>query len=120
MKLREMLKSKIDDVIITRTALNYNGSIGIDSALLEACDIIAGEKVHVLNYHNGIRLETYIIAEKKGSGIIALYGPAARCGSVGDKLCIISYAMVDDTELKRMRPKIVKVKARNRIARVFK
>ncbi len=114
MRLRQMLKTKIDDLMVTKTVLHYKGSIGIDRALLEKNDIVAGERVQVLNYDNGFRLETYVIAEPRNSRKIVLYGPAAHCGSVGDKLCVLSYILVDDAELKRHRPKIIKVNKNNR------
>jgi len=98
MKLRQILKSKIHNVVITKTKLNYHGSIGIDKALLLKNDILPGEKVQVLNFDNGQRFETYVIEEKKNSRTIALYGPAARCGEIGDRICIISYALVSDDE----------------------
>lgn len=117
MRLRQILKSKLDGLIVTKTRLNYQGSIGIDRALLEVSDMVPGEKVHVLNYNNGVRFETYVIAEKKGSRKIALYGPAVHCGSIGDKLCVLSYILVDETELKRYKPRIIKVNKNNRRSR---
>ncbi|MBN2426351.1 MAG: aspartate 1-decarboxylase [Calditrichaceae bacterium] len=111
---RQVLKSKIQNVIITNKELNYNGSIGIDQALIQASDMIPGEKVQVLNFNNGKRFETYIIEEKPDSGIIALYGPAARQGEIGDKLCIISYAFINHSENESLKPKIILVDQRNK------
>lgn len=114
--LRGMLKSKIHGASITKKELYYDGSIGIDKALLLESNILPGEKVQVLNFNNGKRLETYVIEEKKGSGIIALYGPAARCGEIGDKLCIISYVLVSDDEISKIETKTIFVDEDNRIA----
>jgi aspartate 1-decarboxylase len=113
--LRTMLKSKIHRVTLTGCDLNYEGSISIDSELLEAADILPGEQVHVLNVNNGERLVTYAIAAPRGSGTIMLNGPAARCGVVGDILVIITYARYDETELADYRAKVVKVDSENRI-----
>jgi len=115
--LRQMLKAKIHGACITKRILDYNGSIGIDRALLLASDILPGEKVQVLNFNNGKRLETYVIEEPANSGIIALYGPAARCGEIGDKLCIISYVFVSDDEVNQVAAKTVSVDANNKIVR---
>ncbi|GAH40698.1 unnamed protein product, partial [marine sediment metagenome] len=76
----EVLKSKITEATITRTQLFYKGSMGIDSKIMEAAKLVPGEKVQVLNYNNGERLETYTIEEKSGSGKIILYGPASKKG----------------------------------------
>jgi len=109
-----MLKSKIHMATITKTELNYQGSIGIDKALLEKSDILPNEKVEVLNFNNGVRFETYVIEEKENSGVISLYGPAARCGIVGDKIVIISYVLVSEEDLKELNPKIIFVDEKNK------
>jgi len=105
--LREMLKAKIHGAVITKKELYYNGSIGIDQALLSKSGMLANEKVQVLNFNNGQRFETYIIEEKKNSGIIALYGPAARLGELGDRICIISYVFIDEQQAAAVKPKVV-------------
>lgn len=110
---RHMIKSKIHGAVITRKELHYGGSIGIDGTLLTQGDIVPNEKVQVLNFDNGQRFETYVIKEKNCSGIIALYGPAARCGETGDKICIISYATVTDDEINKLKEKIVLVDEHN-------
>jgi len=115
MILKEILKSKIHGAIITKTDLNYNGSIGIDRALLAASGISAGDKVQVLNFNNGERLETYVIEEKKGSGKVILYGPAAKRGKAGDRISILSYVLVDDEGSKKVKQKTVSVDRRNGI-----
>ena len=102
------------NAVLTKEELNYEGSIGIDNSLLLKSNMIPGERVQVLNFNNGQRFETYIIEEKENSGIIALYGPAARLGEIGDKLCIISYAYVSDQEIKMLKPRIVLVNEENK------
>ena len=89
------LKSKIAYAKITQTELFYRGSITIDEAWMEQANLRENEQVHVVNLNNGARLETYVIKGKKGSGIIALNGPAARCGMIGDEVMILSYALID-------------------------
>jgi aspartate 1-decarboxylase len=112
---RQVLKSKIMNARLTKRELNYEGSVGIDKHLLTKSQMIPGERVQVLNFNNGQRFETYIIEEKEHSGIIALYGPAARLGEIGDKLCIISYVLANDQEIKNLKPKIVLVNEDNGI-----
>lgn len=113
--LRIMCKGKIHKVRITKKDLHYQGSIGIDKKLLKAADMLAGEKVQVLNMNTGIRFETYCIEEKPGSGTIALYGPAARLGAAGDVIIIISYGIMDTNEAKKLKAKVVHVGKNNRI-----
>ena len=113
--LRQILKSKIHAAVIKKKKLRYNGSIGIDKALLLKADMIPGEKVQVLNFDNGQRFETYIIEEKANSGVIALYRPAARCGEIGDKICIISYVSVTEDEISKLTQRVVFVNEENKI-----
>ena len=103
----EVLKSKIHKVTVTNCDLNYIGSITIDETLLDASNMIAGEKVQVVNINNGERLETYIIKGKKESGEITLNGPAARKVQKGDKIIIISYARMNLEDAKNSNPTIV-------------
>ncbi len=117
MILRQFLSSKIHMAKITKTVLCYEGSVGIDSKLLTESGILPNERVQVLNLNNGQRLETYVIEEKENSGTIALYGPAARRGQVGDRVCIISYALVDENDLKKVNPKKIIVDENNRIVK---
>jgi len=105
--LRVFYKSKIRKATITQTKLEYEGSIGIDAALMELADILPNERVQVLNLDTGARFETYAIKEKTGSGQICLYGPAAHLGKAGEKLFIISYCLVDDKDAHTVKPKIV-------------
>ena len=113
--LRIMCRGKIHKAHITKKDLHYHGSIGIDGKLLRAADMLAGERVQVLNINNGMRFETYCIEEKAHSGIVSLYGPAARLGAIGDTVIIISYVLMDTNEAKKLRPKIVHVNKDNKI-----
>ncbi len=113
--LIEVLKSKIGHASITQAELHYEGSITIDADVLKAAGIIPGEKVHVLNESTGSRLETYVIAGNPGSGVICLNGPAARLGLVGDRLIILSYALMEAAEAQRWQPKIVYLNGANKI-----
>lgn len=110
-----MLKSKIHRATLTGTELNYEGSIAIDAKLLKAADMLPGEQVHVLNVNNGSRLITYIIEAPAGSGTVLLNGPAARLGTVGDPVVVITYAAFDETELKDYKPVVVLVDQKNRV-----
>ncbi len=103
----EVLKSKIHRVRVTEADLNYIGSITIDPELMEAADIIEGEKVQVLNLNNGERFETYVITGKRGSGEICLNGPAARKAELDDIIIIVSYAWMTPKEAKNFKPKII-------------
>ena len=111
--LRQVLRSKIHMAKIVKTELSYEGSIGIDAKLLTESGILPSERVQVLNLNNGERLETYVIAEEEGSGIVALYGPAAKRGQVGDRVCILSYALVDEKELKKIKPRTIVLDEKN-------
>lgn len=103
----QVLKSKIHRVKVTDADLNYIGSITIDTELMEASNLIAGERVQVVNINNGERLETYVIPGKKSSGEIALNGPAARRVAKGDIVIIISYATMDFEEAKTFEPSVI-------------
>ena len=109
-----MLKSKIHRATLTGTDLDYQGSITIDENLLEKADILPDEQVHILNINNGERFITYAIAAPRGSGTVLLNGPAARRGSVGDKVLIISYCQVPAEKAKDLQTKIVFVDEKNR------
>ncbi|NLJ56508.1 MAG: aspartate 1-decarboxylase [Firmicutes bacterium] len=114
---RTMCKSKIHRATVTDANLNYEGSITIDAELMEKADILAYEKVQVVNNHNGARLETYVIRGERGSGIICLNGAAARLVQPGDVIIIISYAQYSPEELQDFKPKLVFVDEKNTIAR---
>lgn len=103
----EVLKSKIHRVKVTQAELNYVGSITIDEDLLDAANIIANEKVQIVNNNNGARFETYVIKGERGSGIICLNGATARLAQVGDIVIIMSYAYMDISEAKGYDPLLV-------------
>lgn len=103
----EVLKSKLHCVRVTEANLNYVGSITVDEDLLDAANLIAGEKVHIVNNNNGERFETYIIKGERGSGCICLNGAAARKVQVGDIIIIMSYALMDFEEAKTFKPSVV-------------
>ncbi|MDO9572469.1 MAG: aspartate 1-decarboxylase [Candidatus Omnitrophota bacterium] len=113
--LRTMLKSKIHRATVTDANLYYEGSITIDALLIQAADILEYEKVEVLNLNNGQRIETYVIKGKPGSGVVCLNGPAARGACPGDQVIIVSYVSLVDKVARKIKPKVVKVNARNQL-----
>lgn len=110
-----MMKAKIHRATVTEANLNYMGSITIDSVLLKAAGILAGEKVQIVNNNNGARLETYVIEGEAQSGVICLNGAAARLVQPGDTVIIICYVLMDAAEAAAFKPSIVMVDDRNRI-----
>ena len=111
----QLLKSKVHRAVITEANLNYVGSLTLDEDLMDAANMIENEKVQIVNVNNGSRIETYIIRGKRGSGVCCLNGPAARRGSVGDIVIVISYANMDFEEAKKFKPWIVFPKEGNRL-----
>ncbi len=111
----QILKSKIHRVRVTEANLNYIGSITIDEELMEAANLIANEKVEVLNINNGARFETYVIKGMRGSGEICLNGPAARKALLGDIVIIVSYASMDFEDAKKYVPTIIFPDENNRL-----
>jgi aspartate 1-decarboxylase len=111
----EILKSKIHRAFVTEVNINYQGSITIDEDLMDAANIVEHEKVQVLNYNNGERIDTYVIKGKRGTGEVCMNGPAARKFLVGDPIIVISYAMIDVQEAKNLIPKIIFVDNNNKI-----
>ncbi|MDM8152759.1 aspartate 1-decarboxylase [Bacteroides gallinaceum] len=103
----QVLKSKIHCVTVTEANLNYMGSITVDEDLLDAANMIAGEKVQIVDNNNGERFETYIIKGERGSGCVCLNGAAARKVQVGDVVIIMSYALMDFEEAKRFKPSVI-------------
>lgn len=103
----EVLKSKLHCVQVTQANLHYMGSITIDEDLMDAAEMVEGQKVQIVDNNNGERFETYIIKGERGSGCICLNGAAARKVVVGDTLIIIAYALVDFEEAKMFKPKVV-------------
>ena len=105
--LVNILKSKIHRVKVTEANLEYIGSVTIDEALMEAANIFAGERVQIVDNTNGARLETYVIAGKRGSGCICINGAAAHLMHVGDTVIIMAYAMMTPEEARSFKPSIV-------------
>jgi aspartate 1-decarboxylase len=113
---RLMCKSKIHRATVTNANLNYQGSVTIDSTLLDAADILEYEQVHVVNIANGARFETYAIRGEPGSGDIVLNGAAARLVQPGDTVIILSYGSYDASELQEFEPVFIFVDGQNRIS----
>ncbi len=111
----QRFKSKIHRATVTEADLNYIGSITIDEDLMDAANIIDGERVQIVNNNNGERLETYVITGERGSGVICLNGAAARKVAVGDIVIIISYALMDFEEAKTFKSISVMPDANNRL-----
>nr|BAL60009.1 aspartate 1-decarboxylase precursor [Candidatus Acetothermum autotrophicum] len=114
----ELLKSKIHRARVTGTDLHYEGSLTLDSLLMEAAQLVPFEKVDVVNINNGSRLQTYVIAGPAGSGIVQLNGAAARWGAVGDLVIILSYGSYEPAEAHRHKPRIVHVDEHNRVVEI--
>ncbi|MBV2228371.1 MAG: aspartate 1-decarboxylase [Sphingobacterium mizutaii] len=111
----EVMKSKIHRARVTQAELNYVGSITIDQDLMDAADIIANEKVQIVNNNNGARLETYVIPGERGTGTICLNGAAARLVQVGDIVIIFSYALMEREEARNHKPLLVFPDEHNKI-----
>ena len=103
----EVLKSKIHCARVTEANLNYMGSITIDEDLMDAANLIAGEKVAIVDNNNGERLDTYVIPGERGSGVVCLNGAAARKVQPGDIVIIMAYAIMDFEEAKSFKPSVV-------------
>jgi aspartate 1-decarboxylase len=110
-----MCRAKIHRLTVTEADLDYEGSITIDQALLEAADIVPAEKVQVVNVNKGHRFETYVMSGKRNSGVVCLNGGAAHFGSPGDLVIVIAYAQVDEDSMAGFKPKIVLVNADNTV-----
>jgi aspartate 1-decarboxylase len=113
-----MLKSKIHRATVTQADLHYVGSVTVDADLLDAADLLPGERVAIVDVTNGARLETYIIAGERGSGVLGINGAAAHLVHPGDLVILISYAQLDDELARAYQPRIVHVDAGNRIVDV--
>ncbi len=105
--LRSKLLSKIHRAVITETDLDYVGSITIDEDILKATGMVEFEQVAIFDIENGNRFETYILKGEAGSGIIGVNGAAARMVHRGDKIIVVNYGMLDETEMKEYRPNVV-------------
>jgi len=112
---KKFCMAKIHRATIKKKDIEYKGSIGIDKALLGKSGILPDEMVLVLNYNNGVRFETYVIEEEEGSGLIALYGPAAKLGEIGDEVIIISSAYLTPEEAQKHTIKVLKVNNKNQV-----
>ena len=113
--MRTMLKSKIHRATVTQADLHYVGSVTVDQDLLDAADLLPGEKVAIVDITNGARLETYVIPGPRGSGVIGINGAAARLVHVGDLVILIAYGVMDDAEARTRSPKVVFVDSENRV-----
>ncbi len=113
---RTVFKSKLHRATVTQACLDYVGSITIDEDLMDAADIFINEKVQVVDINNGERLETYAIPGPRGSGVICLNGAAARLVQPGDKVIIITYAVVDEKEAKNWKPTVAFLNDANQIS----
>jgi aspartate 1-decarboxylase len=113
--LLTMLKSKIHRATVTQANLNYVGSITIDEDLMDASGLLEYEKVQIADVTSGVRLETYVIKGKRGSGIICLNGAAARLVKRGDKIIVMAYVRLTPKEAKKFMPRVIFVDGRNKI-----
>lgn len=114
----QMLKGKIHRATVTEANLNYMGSITIDETLMDAANILPNERVQVVDNNSGTRLETYVIAGEKNSGVICLNGAAARLVQPGDIVIIMAYALMDEIEAKNYIPSVVMVDDKNQIQEI--
>lgn len=110
-----MLHAKIHRARVTDTKLHYNGSVGVDSALIKKAGMLPGQQVDVLNVNNGERLTTYLIEEQAGSRQFNIYGPAAHKISKGDTIVIIAYATMSEDEARRYKPTTLVMNEKNEI-----
>lgn len=112
---RIMLKAKIHNARVTQSNVDYEGSLALPEDLMEAADMLPFEKVHVYNVSNGERFSTYLIKGEKGAGRVGVFGAAAHRARVGDKLIVVSYAILDEEETDFFMPKILILDADNKI-----
>ena len=117
--LIKILKSKIHRAKVTDSLIDYPGSIGIDSALMDACGIVPYESVLVADITNGARLETYVVPEKAGSGKITILGAAAQLMKKGDIIIIMNFAYLTPAEAKGFKPKVVVIGEKNSIKEIL-
>ncbi|MBN2029121.1 aspartate 1-decarboxylase [bacterium] len=111
----QLLRAKIHRARVTDANLNYEGSLTIDETLMEAAGIYTNEKVQVVNISNGSRAETYVITGKRDSGEIVMNGAIARLAQIGDLIIILSYGLVDESEVNKCKPTTIVVDKNNRI-----
>jgi aspartate 1-decarboxylase len=113
--LRTMLTAKIHRATVTQADLHYVGSVTVDEDLLDAADLLPGEKVAIVDVTNGARLETYVIPGQRGSGVIGINGAAARLVHVGDVVILLAYGLMEEREAREREPTVVFVDAENRV-----
>jgi len=114
--MREFCSAKITGAVVTRSELHYTGSCGVDTLLLEAAGLLPWEKVLVANVSTGARIETYLIPEPAGSGVIGIYGSAARHASVGDEIILMAFGLLTADEARAFKgPKVLKLKPGNKL-----
>ncbi|MEX2982714.1 aspartate 1-decarboxylase [Streptomyces sp. C36] len=113
---RTMMKSKIHRATVTQADLHYVGSLTVDADLMEAADLLPGEKVDIVDINNGARLSTYVIEGPRGTGVIGINGAAARLISPGDLVIVIAYGSMDDAEARTFEPRVVFVDEHNAVA----
>ena len=116
--MRVMMKSKIHRATVTQADLDYVGSVTLDSALMEAADLLEGEQVAIVDITNGARIETYVIPGPAGSGVIGINGAAAHLVHPGDLVIIMSYAVMSDAEARALKPHVVHVDDQNRVVKI--
>ena len=116
--MRIMMKSKIHRATVTQADLDYVGSVTLDIALMEAADLLEGEQVAIVDITNGARIETYVIPGPRGTGVIGINGAAAHLVHPGDLVIIMSYAVLEDTEARALKPRVVHVDEKNRIVKL--
>jgi len=113
---REICIAKVAGAIVTKSELHYSGSCGVDTNILEAAGLLPWEKVIVANVTTGARLETYLIPEASGSGIVGIYGSAARHANVGDEIILMGFAGMDLAEARAFKgPKVIKLRPGNKL-----
>jgi aspartate 1-decarboxylase len=112
---REMLRSKLHLATVTRTELRYEGSLAVDSALMEAVDLLPYERIVVINVGSGSRFETYVIPGEAGSGEIAVFGGAARLVAPGDRLIVMAFSVIPEALARDWHPKVVVLDEQNRV-----
>jgi aspartate 1-decarboxylase len=116
---RTLMRAKVHGATLTQANLHYSGSLTLDSGIMDQLGMLPSEQVQVLNLNNGSRLITYLIAGEKGSGVVALNGAAARLGQPGDKVLIVTYAVMSEEEARQFRPKVALVDERNRVVEIL-
>jgi aspartate 1-decarboxylase len=115
---RTFLKAKIHRAVVTAADLEYEGSLGLDEDLMKAADLLPFEQVEVYNVTSGERFSTYLVKAERGSGTVAIYGAAAHKATVGDKIIIAAYAILEEGDIDFYMPKVVLVDDQNRIKEI--